>query len=110
VLDCRVALAAATTLEGAIPVSIEDECRRRLTLAVEDAAAILSKAGISVTKSVVTGNPCEMLVADAEHWGADAIFVGARGLTGLERLLLGSVSTAVAAHASCSVEVIRLPD
>ena len=45
--------------------------------------------------------------AEAEKWGADCIFVGARGLNGLERLLLGSVSTAVASYAHCSVEVVR---
>jgi hypothetical protein len=38
---------------------------------------------------------------------ADCIFVGARGLSQVERFLLGSVSSAVAARASCSVEVVR---
>ena len=48
-----------------------------------------------------------LLLEEAERWGADCIFVGARGLNRLERLLLGSVSTAVAARARCSVEVVR---
>jgi nucleotide-binding universal stress UspA family protein len=39
--------------------------------------------------------------------GADAIVIGARGLGPLDRLLLGSVSTAVVSHAPCSVEVFR---
>ena len=38
---------------------------------------------------------------------ASLIVVGSNGEGGLARLLLGSVSEAVAMHASCSVEVIR---
>ena len=39
--------------------------------------------------------------------GADCIFVGARGVRGLERFLLGSVSTTVATNAHCSVEIVH---
>lgn len=35
------------------------------------------------------------------------VFVGAKGMRGIDRLLLGSVSSAVSARAHCSVEVIR---
>jgi hypothetical protein len=38
----------------------------------------------------------------------EAVVMGARGLRGIQRFLLGSVSTAVAARAHCSVEVVRL--
>ena len=51
-----------------------------------------------------------MLIAEAESWGADRIFVGARGMGGIDRFLLGSVSSAVAARAHCSVEVTRKPE
>jgi len=39
--------------------------------------------------------------------GADCIFVGARGVRGLERFLSGSVSSAVAMNAPCSVEIVH---
>jgi nucleotide-binding universal stress UspA family protein len=48
-----------------------------------------------------------VLVEEAEGWGADCVFVGATGLRGAERLLMGSVSAAVAARAHCSVEIVR---
>jgi nucleotide-binding universal stress UspA family protein len=53
------------------------------------------------------GDPKQILIEEAESWQADSIFVGAKGMRGIERLLLGSVSAAVAARAHCSVEVVR---
>ena len=51
--------------------------------------------------------PKRLLLSEAESHDADCIFVGARGLSRFERLLLGSVSTAVVTRAHCSVEVVR---
>jgi nucleotide-binding universal stress UspA family protein len=48
-----------------------------------------------------------ILVDEAEIWKADCMFVGARGLSRIDCCLPGSVSTAVASRAHCSVEVVR---
>ena len=74
---------------------------------VEGAAEALRAAGLVVSSRVAEGDPKRLLPAEAEAWGADSIFLGARGLRGVERFLLGSVATAVAARAHCSVEVVR---
>ncbi|MGB9181473.1 MAG: universal stress protein [Pyrinomonadaceae bacterium] len=82
---------------------------RQLVLAVaERAATELRKAGLAASAFVKEGDPKRVLVAEAEEWGADSIFLGSTG-TGsrFERFLLGSVSAAVAARAHCSVEVVR---
>jgi nucleotide-binding universal stress UspA family protein len=63
---------------------------------------------IFVSTRLMAGDPKHVLVEEAERWGADCIFIGSRGLNRWERLLLGSVSTAVAARAHCPVEVVRL--
>lgn len=62
---------------------------------------------LSVSKRIDEGDPKRLLIADAEEWGADSIFLGASSAQVLERFLLGSVATAVVARAHCSVEVVR---
>ena len=67
----------------------------------------LRAAGLMVSEVVKHGDPVHVLVHEAEEWGADCIFVGTRNLHGLRHLLRGSVASAVAARAQCSVEVVR---
>jgi hypothetical protein len=48
------------------------------------------------------------ILAIAEEWKADLIVLGSHGRRGFDRLIMGSVSETVAAHAKCSVEVVRM--
>ena len=69
---------------------------------------MLMDAGLDAGLAVEAGNPKNAIVNFADTWNADSIFVGphCRG-NSFERFLLGSVSSAVAARAHCSVEVVR---
>jgi nucleotide-binding universal stress UspA family protein len=49
----------------------------------------------------------EAIVKLAEEKNADLIVIATRGLTGFRKLLLGSVSSGVIAHAHCSVLIVR---
>lgn len=73
----------------------------------EPFAEKLRAAGLDAAVMIRRGNPKEELLEEAESWRADCIFVGAKGVRGVDRLLLGSVSSAVSALAQCSVEVVR---
>jgi nucleotide-binding universal stress UspA family protein len=53
------------------------------------------------------GHPAEQILDLAREVGADLIFIGSHGLTGLERLMLGSVSERVVREAKCPVMVAR---
>jgi nucleotide-binding universal stress UspA family protein len=66
-------------------------------------------AGLHVEVLIRRGNPADEILEESHTWGADCVFVGAKGTRGIDRLLLGSVSSAVAARAHCSVEVVRPP-
>lgn len=67
----------------------------------------LQAAGLKASCLMVEGQPKYTLVREAEKWQADCIFVGATGMNRVDRFLLGSVSSAVASRAPCSVEIVR---
>lgn len=67
----------------------------------------LKRSGLSAVPIVQEDDPKQVLLREADRSKADCIFVGAKGHSRLERFLLGSVSTAIATRARCSVEVIR---
>lgn len=79
----------------------------RLQTKIEIAAQKLQQSGLKVTCLAKPVDPKKLLIEEAEKWGADSIFVGARGVGPIERFLIGSVSATVAARAHCSVEVVR---
>ena len=56
---------------------------------------------------VASGSPKEVILDEADAFGADLIVVGSHGYGMVERFLLGSVSQAVALHAKCSVQIVR---
>lgn len=68
----------------------------------------LKSAGLDAAVMIRKGNPTNEVLDEAESWGADCIFLGPKGSRGIDRLLLGSVSSAVSARADCSVEIVRL--
>jgi nucleotide-binding universal stress UspA family protein len=70
-------------------------------------------AGIKATAATVAqehlrmGRADEEVVVLAEELGADLIVMGSRGLGGVKRALMGSVSDSVVRHAHCPVLVVR---
>lgn len=74
---------------------------------VEEVSGNLSRKGFKATHEVLLGDPRQVLLKVAKTWKADALFIGSRGLNAVDRFLLGSISSAVAAHAPCPVEVVR---
>lgn len=79
----------------------------RLRASLDHAARTLADLGLDVTTSIEQADPKELLLHEVTNWQADCIFVGSRGLGRVGRLLMGSVSTAIADKAPCTVEVVR---
>jgi len=89
---------------------LDVEYRKQAIAMVEEAAKRLSSENLQATGIVEEGNPKRAIVKLAEEWGANCIFVGSTGFSSrLERFLIGSVASAIASRAHCSVEVVREP-
>lgn len=82
----------------------------RIKKKIDAVVSELTAAGVNATAVIKSEEPKRLLINEAESWNANCIFVGARGLGRLERLRLGSVSSAVAARAHCTVEIVRAPN
>ena len=56
---------------------------------------------------LVSGRADEEKILLAEEIGADLVVMGSRGLRGVRRALIGSVSDSVVRHAHCPVLMVR---
>lgn len=86
--------------------ALEEQAAANVTKALE---RFLGDGGPreQVRTHVIKGHAKEAILDEAERFGADLIMIGTHGYNALERAWLGSVSRAVAAHASCAVEIVR---
>jgi nucleotide-binding universal stress UspA family protein len=85
------------------PADPTDVARKALA---ETVATILSPGPPLVVRTeVIEGHAVKVLTNAAQ--GADLLVVGNRGFGGFDGLRLGSVSEQCAAHASCSVAIVR---
>ncbi|MFI7582831.1 universal stress protein [Kocuria sp. M1N1S27] len=91
---------------GYVPLgsdNFDEVTRKQVDDTVREAFGEDVPAGLST--SVVFGHPSKVLVQESE--GATMLVVGRRGHGGFRGLLMGSVSAACVAHASCPVLVIH---
>lgn len=82
----------------------EEEAAQRL---MSEAESRFRKGRYRVSATVVRGDPSQQILREAERRDADLIALGAKGLSGARRFLLGSVSQRVARYAKPSVLIVR---
>jgi nucleotide-binding universal stress UspA family protein len=73
------------------------------------AGRVAQEAGVEFETHDREEDPADAIIEVAAEQDADLIVVGDRGLKGVTRFLLGSVSNKVVQHAPCSVMVVRSP-
>jgi nucleotide-binding universal stress UspA family protein len=112
VITIHQVASSAWTGHGILYAQDEELATQARKSAQEETDQVLEQAGDKrppqVTVKAVSGLPAEELLAAAE--GADMLVIGSRGGGGFSRLLLGSVSSQVAHHATCPVVVIPAAD
>lgn len=99
------------SMGGTTPVDALDDLMTELEKrAFTQASAILTEAGVAHTDVALAGTPARTIVEEAEKRDADLIVIGHRGLSAMERFLMGSVSTQVAHRAHCAVLIAPVPE
>ena len=73
---------------------------------LKDAKKGLKHKHVKIEK-IPTGFSAEEIIKAASRFSADLIVLGSRGLSGMKRTFLGSVSSKVARHAPCPVLIVR---
>jgi nucleotide-binding universal stress UspA family protein len=119
--DVRVSLIGVVE-QVRVPATSPGIVRRRLAAAVRTLHAerqaemerVLARAAADVQGSVAVagsatpvGVPADHIIRAARAGGADLVVVGARGLGGVKRVLLGSVSEKVVRYAPAAVLVVK---
>lgn len=73
----------------------------------EEATKTIASAGLKAEAEVRSGTPATEILNYAEEKEVDLIVMGSRGLSAIQRLVLGSVSQAVASRAKMPVLIVR---
>ncbi len=85
------------------------EVEKRLQTVLSEAlqAAKRQQPTLHLSTRLLKGRPADTIVQTAQKEGFDLIVVGSRGLSGLDELVLGSVSDRVADLATCPVLIVK---
>jgi nucleotide-binding universal stress UspA family protein len=86
-----------------ISKALDDAGERALKVTME----VFAGLGDRVKAVLEQGDPAHVIVDRAREDGIDLLIVGSQGLSGVSRLLMGSVSSKIVQLAECSVLVVR---
>ncbi|MBS4022861.1 MAG: universal stress protein [Dethiobacter sp.] len=81
----------------------KEESKQKLS----DAARIFEKNNLKVNTIFKEGHPADTIVKVATEEGFDMVVLGSRGLGGLKKLFLGSVSNAVILELKSNVLIVK---
>jgi nucleotide-binding universal stress UspA family protein len=91
-----------------VPATVTETEVKRYRKLVDSAVAQAQDAGVaSVTGLCREGVVFDEIISQLETDPTDVVVVGSRGLSAAQRLLVGSISGALVAHAPCPVLVVR---
>jgi nucleotide-binding universal stress UspA family protein len=91
-----------------MPPSIQEKLDAQAAIALKQAKALFDEKGIKVEAVLASGYvPANSIIKKAEEGKFDRILMGSKGISGFERLLIGSTAAKVVANAPCTVTVIR---
>ncbi len=107
VLDHRAGIAAVPP-GGPVDIVYSDRIREVMAARIGDAFQAAAVANdVPFCLHVRIGEPAHEILDLAKEVGADLIFIGTHGYTGIKHLVMGSVAERVVREAGCPVLVVR---
>jgi nucleotide-binding universal stress UspA family protein len=101
-------LGGGTTLDPASVAAMREAAQKEATTVAEEGAELARAAGFAAEARVeVSESAWQEIVAGAAGLDAEVIAIGSRGRTGLSKVLLGSVASAVAQHSGRAVLIVH---
>lgn len=98
--DCRFVIAAAVE-----PNTDMGEVEATTNKRAFDLSRLLGTSNVAV--DIVIGEPHQTILEMARKYYSDLIVMGSHGRTGLQKLILGSVSQGISRDAPCAVAIVR---
>jgi nucleotide-binding universal stress UspA family protein len=98
---------APVSVISVVASELKDNRRQEAEQVVQRIQSFMTKEGIHVETQVLTGRAAETIVEFSKNQAVDLIVMGSHGRTGLERVLMGSVSDRVIGHVDCAVLVVK---
>ncbi len=84
---------------------IRKKMKKEGALLLDEIEQMASKSGLKITKKVIEGSPDEEIIKISKK--DDLIVMGAKGISAIDRIFLGSVSEKVLHNATSSVMIVR---
>lgn len=103
--NSKVILLHVVDVDYLLDHTILNELKEQRAKILEDAAVYFD--GIEIEKYCILGEPAEEIMRKANEEDVDIIIMAKRGLTGLQKYLLGSVTSKVVRHSD--KPVLTLP-
>ena len=86
---------------------IEEKNKENAARVIADAEKFFEEQNIQIKTLIKKGHPSETITKVASEGRFDMVVIGSRGLGGLKKLLLGSVSNAVAQGIETNVLIVK---
>lgn len=90
---------------GAYSKELKASHEKMLSEALEKAKT--NKPSLNISTKLVKGRPADKIVETAKEGNFDIIVMGSRGLGGIKKFFLGSVSDRVSDDAECPVLIVK---
>lgn len=114
--NCEVTVTNVVSIAPALKIvspvtflaALEDNLIMEGEAMLAAAVANLDKSGVkNAHTQLKVGDPANEIIICAEKKSAQLIVTGARGISAVQQIILGSVSDRVSAHAPCSTLVVK---